>query len=137
MSKSGNGKNSGDAPIIGVKKDTDGIYYWTLDGDYLTDEKGNKVKAQGTDGGDTGVTPQLKIENDYWFVSYDDGSSWTQLGKATGEDGKDGLNGIFINVTQDADNVYFTMADKTVITIPKGDKSRFAIAFDTTDIAIS
>mgnify|MGYP001637795306 CR=1 FL=1 len=28
------------------------------------------------------------------------------------------------------------MADKTVITIPKGDKSQFAIAFDTTDIAI-
>ena len=148
-----NGKNSGDAPIIGVKKDTDGIYYWTLDGEWLTDEKGNKVKAQGTDGekgdtgdkgdtgntgnkGDTGVTPQLKIENDYWFVSYDDGKSWTQLGKATGEDGKDGLNGIFISVTQDADNVYFTMADKTVITIPKGDKSQFAIAFDTTDIAI-
>ena len=51
-----NGKNSGDAPIIGVKKDTDGIYYWTLDGEWLTDEKGNKVKAQGTDGekGDTG-----------------------------------------------------------------------------------
>ena len=77
-----NGKNSGDASIIGVKKDTDGIYYWTLDGEWLTDEKGNKVKAQGTDGekgdtgdkgdtgntgnkGDTGVTPQLKIENDY------------------------------------------------------------------------
>nr|WP_302784546.1 leucine-rich repeat protein [Alistipes shahii] len=148
-----NGKDSGNAPIIGVKKDTDGIYYWTLDGAWLTDEKGNKVKAQGTDGekgdtgdkgdtgntgnkGDTGVTPQLKIENDYWFVSYDDGKSWTQLGKATGEDGKDGLNGIFISVTQDADNVYFTMADKTVIAIPKGDKSQFAIAFDTTDIAI-
>ena len=47
-----NGKNSEDAPIIGVKKDTDGIYYWTLDGEWLTDEKGNKVKAQGTDGKD-------------------------------------------------------------------------------------
>ena len=40
-----NGKNSEDAPIIGVKKDTDGIYYWTLDGEWLTDEKGNKVKV--------------------------------------------------------------------------------------------
>jgi hypothetical protein len=49
-----NGKNSEDAPIIGVKKDTDGIYYWTLDGEWLTDEKGNKVKAQGTDGKDGG-----------------------------------------------------------------------------------
>ena len=148
-----NGKNSGDAPIIGVKKDTDGIYYWTLDGEWLTDEKGNKVKAQGTDGekgdtgdkgdtgntgnkGDTGVTPQLKIENDYWFVSYDDGKSWTQLGKATGENGKDGTNGIFKSVTEDDDNIYFTLEDNSVITIPKSDNSKFAIAFDTTDIAI-
>ena len=148
-----NGKDSGDAPIIGVKKDADGIYYWTLDGEWLTDEKGNKVKAQGTDGekgdtgdkgdtgntgnkGDTGVTPQLKIENDYWFVSYDNGKSWTQLGKATGEDGKDGTNGIFKSVTEDDDNVYFTLEDDSVITIPKSDNSKFAIAFDTTDIAI-
>jgi hypothetical protein len=32
-------ENSEDAPIIGVKKDTDGIYYWTLDGEWLTDER--------------------------------------------------------------------------------------------------
>ena len=32
--------------------------------------------------------------------------------------------------------VYFTLIDGTVITIPKGDNSQFAIAFDTTDIAI-
>lgn len=48
--------------------------------------------ADGKDGLD-GVTPQFKIENDYWFVSYDDGKSWAQLGKATGEDGKDGEKG--------------------------------------------
>lgn len=148
-----NGKDSGTIPIIGVKKDTDGIYYWTLDGEWLTDEKGNKVKAQGTDGekgdtgdkgdtgntgnkGDMGVTPQLKIENDYWFVSYDNGKSWTQLGKATGEDGKNGTNGIFKSVTEDEKNVYFTMADDIVITIPKSDDSKFAITFDTTDVAI-
>lgn len=148
-----NGKDSGDVPIIGVKKDTDGIYYWTLDGEWLTDENGNQIKAQGIDGekgdtgdkgetgdtgekGDTGVTPQLKIENNYWFVSYDNGESWAQLGKATGEDGKDGTNGIFKSVTEDEKNVYFTMADDTVITIPKGDNSPFAIVFDTTDIII-
>ena len=39
-----NGKNSGDAPIIGVKKDTDGIYYWTLNGEWLTDDAGDKIK---------------------------------------------------------------------------------------------
>ena len=163
-----NGKNSEDAPIIGVKKDTDGIYYWTLDGEWLTDEKGNKVKAQGTDGkdgvdgedgndgadgedgvdgtnGKDGITPQLKIENGRWMLSMDDGKTWTDIGQATGADGtdgedgvdgKDGTNGIFKSVTEDEDNVYFTLEDDSVITIPKSDNSKFAIAFDATDIAI-
>ena len=151
-----NGKDSEDAPIIGVKKDTDGIYYWTLDGEWLTDEKGNKVKAQGTDGkdgvdgedgtnGKDGITPQLKIENGRWMLSMDNGKTWTDIGQATGADGtdgedgvdgKDGTNGIFKSVTEDNDNVYFTLEDDSVITIPKSDNSKFAIAFDTTDIAI-
>ena len=166
-----NGKDSGTIPIIGVKQDTDGIYYWTLDSEWLTDEKGNKVKAQGTDGkdgvngedgndgidgedgvdgtngkdGKDGITPQLKIENGRWMLSMDNGKTWTDIGQATGADGidgedgvdgKDGTNGIFKSVTEDDDNVYFTLEDDSVITIPKSDNSEFAIAFDTTDIAI-
>ena len=42
----------GYTPQIGVMKDTDGIYYWTLDGEWLLDAKGNKIKAVGTDGAD-------------------------------------------------------------------------------------
>ena len=66
----------GSTPVIGVKQDGDGIYYWTLNGEWLLDANGNKIKAQGTDGKDgvdaeDGTTPQLKIENDYWYVSYD------------------------------------------------------------------
>lgn len=169
-----NGKDSGTIPVIGVRKDTDGCYYWTLDGEWLTDEKGNKVKAQGTDGkdgvdgedgndgadgedgtdgtnGKDGITPQLKIENGRWMLSMDDGKTWTDIGQATGADGKDGAdgtdgedgvdgkdgtNGIFKSVTEDDDNVYFTLEDDSVITIPKSDNSKFAIAFDATDIAI-
>ena len=73
------------------------------------------------------------------------GKTWTDIGQATGADGtdgedgvdgKDGTNGIFKSVTEDNDNVYFTLEDDSVITIPKSDNSKFAIAFDTTDIAI-
>ena len=115
----------GNTPQIGVAKDTDGIYYWTLDGEWLLDAKGHKIKVVGTDekNGVDGVTPQLKIENDYWYVSYDNGSTWVQLGKVTDQDGKDGSDSIFSSVTQDEDNVYFTLTDGTVITIPKGDKN--------------
>lgn len=179
----------GYTPQIGVKQDADGIYYWTLDGEWLLDADGNKIKAQGTDGkdgadgedgkdgvngtdgkdgedgedgqdgvngtdgkngedGKDGITPQLKIENDYWYVSYDNGASWTQLGKATGEDGKDGQNGangtngidgvdgdsFFLGVAQDESNVYFTLADGTVITLPKS--LALSIEFAESDLVV-
>ena len=140
----------GYTPQIGVMKDTDNIYYWTLDGEWLLDAKGNKIQANGVNGtdgtngsngtnGTNGVTPQLKIENDFWYVSYDNGATWEKLGKATGEDGKDGQDGndgadgsdgadgedgdsIFKSVTQDDEYVYFNLADGTMITLPKHDK---------------
>lgn len=107
----------GDTPIVGIKKDTlNNTYYWTvsINGEsprWILDENGQKISAQGlkgdpgkngTDGkpgknGADGITPEFKIENDYWFVSYDNGTNWTQLGKAkgnrgaTGEKGKDAI----------------------------------------------
>ena len=51
--------------------------------------------SSGANGND-GITPQLRInaETNYWEVSYDEGETWDSMGvKATGEDGKDGLNG--------------------------------------------
>ncbi|MBR5849840.1 MAG: leucine-rich repeat protein [Alistipes sp.] len=151
--KDGQNGKDGYTPQIGVKKDSDGMYYWTLDGEWLTDADGNKIKAIGTDGqdgqpgaegedgldgkpgvdgedgtdGQDGVTPQLKIENDYWYVSYDNGVSWTRLGKATGADGNDGSNGtngtdgdsFFQNVnTENAEYVIFTLVDGTQIKLP-------------------
>ena len=114
----------GNTPVIGVKKDTDGIYYWTLDGEFIVVD-GQKTKAQGTDGnngadGSDGVTPKLEIQEGYWWISYDNGTNWTQLGKATGEDGKDADS---IKITQDENNVYFELADGTVITISKTGQS--------------
>lgn len=117
----------GNTPVIGVKKDTDGIYYWTLDGEFIVVD-GQKIKAQGTDGnngtdGSDGVTPKLEIREGYWWISYDNGSNWTQLGKATGEDGADGKDGDSIKITQDENNVYFELADGTIITISKTGQS--------------
>ena len=129
----------GATPIISVKQDSDGIYYWTVNEQWLIVD-GRKVKAIGTDGvdgesGEDGITPRLKIEEGYWYISYDNEVSWEQLGKATGENGADGIN-VFKSVTEDAKNVYFTLADDSIITIPKVDTSEFAISFDTTDVAI-
>ena len=99
----------GDTPVVGVQQDSDCIYYWTLNGEWLLDANGNKIEVQGVAEGKNGITPQLKIENDYWYISYDNGSTWTILGKATGNNGNDGVNGtngkngdsFFQSVTQD------------------------------------
>ena len=147
-----NGTN-GHTPVIGVKQDADGNYYWTLDGEWLTDADGNKIRANAADGkdgedgkdgqdganGKDGITPQLKIENEYWYISYDNGKTWAKLGKATGEQGSQGQQGVqgpqgeqgvqgpqgergdsfFQDIVQDEENVYFILADGTTITIPK------------------
>jgi hypothetical protein len=124
---------SATAPIIGVAQDTDGVYYWTLNSEWLLDDNGNKLPVSGKDGqnGTNGTMPQLKIEEGYWYVSYDNGATWTQLGKATGEDGQNGDKGdkgdtgdsMFQSVTQDENYVYFTLADGTIIKIAKEDDS--------------
>ncbi len=134
--KDGANGADGNTPVIGVKKDSDGIYYWTLDGEFIIVD-GQKIKAQGTDGSDgsngadgndgqDGVTPKLEIREGYWWISYDNGTNWTQLGKATGEDGQDGADGkdgSSIKITQDENNVYFELADGTIITISKTGQS--------------
>ena len=117
--KDGNNGQDGYTPQIGVKQDADGIYYWKLDGQWMKDESGNKIKAQGIDGqdgesgkdGQDGITPQFKIEDKFWWASYDNGINWDKLGQATGED----AISAFKEVTQDEDFVYFKMQDDTVI----------------------
>ena len=122
-----NGTNGldGHSPQIGVKQHTDGIYYWTLDGEWLKDANGNKIKAVGIDGenGTNGITPELKVEDDYWYISYDNGATWAMLGKATSENGANGENGtnnesFFSSVTYDEQYIYLTLSDGTEIVIP-------------------
>lgn len=139
--KDGQDGLDGYTPVIGVKQDADGVYYWTLDGEWLTDAQGNKVKAQGekgidgengedgTDGkdGKDAIAPQLKIENNYWYISYDGGKTWTQLDKAIGEDGEkgedgeDGVDGdaFFDSVdTSDPNYVVFKLIGGTTFQLP-------------------
>lgn len=133
--KDGQHGTDGVTPTISVKKDTDGIYYWTVNGDWLLDD-GKKVKAEGTDGADgqpgtdgndgvdgiNGITPQFKIENGYWFISYDNKQTWTQLGKATADSGLNGTDGdnFFKGVSIEDGFVCFILndAESTVIKLP-------------------
>jgi len=71
-----------ETPVIGVKE-VDGVLYWTLNGTFLTDNRGQKIRAAATDG----ITPQFRIADGKWQVSYDDGKTWKEVGQATGQDG--------------------------------------------------
>ena len=131
----GSDGTNGVTPTISVKQDTDGIYYWTVNGNWLIVD-GKKVKAIGTDGADgsngndgtdgtngkDGITPKFKIDGGYWYISYDNEQSWEQLGKATGDSGLNGEDGdAFFKGVSVADGfVIFTLNDKesTEIKIP-------------------
>ena len=129
VNDSGNVPSGNAAPSIGVKKDSDGMYYWTFGGEWLTDNTGNRVKAVGTDGKDgkdgkdgiDGITPKLKIENDYWYVSYDNGLTWKRLSSvmsSSGSGNSSNADSFFRDVTLSEKYMIFTLADGTIVRIP-------------------
>lgn len=61
------------------------------------------------------MTPQLKIESDSWFVSYDNGATWTLLGSAGSGIG----DSMFKEIRQDDNYVYFVLANGEEIQIAK------------------
>ena len=124
--KDGTNGKDGVTPQISIKQDVDGVYYWTINGEWLI-VNGEKVQARAEDGedgtnGSNGITPQFKIEEDYWYISYDNGKSWERLGKAKGDSGLNGEDGdnFFCGVSIDDDCIYFILNDgnNTTIKIP-------------------
>ena len=106
---------NGSAPKVGIQKASDGQYYWTSDGEWLTDENGAKIPAAYADGGDGKyITPLFRVADGVWYVSYDNGSSWMQIV----EDEDDEEVPLFKEVTYDKEYVYLTLADGSVIKIP-------------------
>ena len=115
-------------PQIGVKLDTDGLYYWTLDNEWIIGEDGAKIPVTGADGkegeagpagptGEQGVTPQLKIDDGFWYVSYDNGKTWADepLGIAVGET----VGSVVKDVKYDDNYLYISLSDGFVISVPR------------------
>ena len=146
------GVNETYIPEIGIAMDTDGIYYWTLDGAWITDENGNKIPATGKEGKDgedgkdgkdgkdgedgkdgltgaQGNTPKLKISEGKWMVSYDGGETWEILGDVqTSDPGtSEPDNVVFSNIEINDNSVIFTLTDGTEIIVPKKSKVDFKI----------
>ena len=145
-----NGTDGADAntPVISVKQDTDGNYYWTINGEWLIVD-GERVRANGHDGqngqdgqdgqdgedgqdGQDAVAPQVRINEDTkeWEISTDGGATWVSTGViAEGQDGENGsviVEGetLFQSIDYtNEDYVIFTLADGTVLKVARYDES--------------
>lgn len=119
----------GTAPRIGIRKSSDGEYYWTADEEWLTDENGDMFpvytvsESDDANGADAGyVTPLFRVADGIWYISYDCGNTWQIVLPADeSEDSSDGSledSPIFTEVSYDESNLYVTLADGTALTIP-------------------
>lgn len=102
---------SKDDPIVGLTLGDDGIYYWiiTVNGvtDYIYDEVGLKVAA-------TVASPIMKIVDGIWMVSFDNGYVWQRFDKASGDDGKSFVDSI---VTR-GDYIYLYLVSGQTVKFP-------------------
>lgn len=115
--------------ILDVKDNGDGSF--TL---FLTDMtsvtiacpagKDGKNGKDGVDGIDA-IAPDFKIENSRWYVSYDGGTSWHEVGSALSDDSL-----LFRSVYITGDFLVFVLVDGTVIKIKYFSKNTYSIEND-------
>ena len=115
--------NDGETPVISVGKDTDGLYYWKVNGDWLLDD-GKKIPATSKT-----EIPQIRVnETTGNFELSFDGENWQDIGSAGGA-------GIFKDVIDGEDEVIFILSgNKEPIVIPKAQK--FALNVENTSIPV-
>ena len=107
----------GSVPRIGVKKASDGAYYWTSDGDWMTDDQGNMIPASVADPDADYIVPQFRVAEGVWYVSLDNGNTWRRIESNDADP-------FFQNVTFDGHALVLTLADGTVLSIPYGADSK-------------
>lgn len=103
---------NGEEPSIGIRQDTDGIWYWTVDGEFLLDGS-DKIPAINA--------PEFKIEGGQLYYRIN-GGEWTVVpGAETGF-------GLVQDVEETEDDVTFILSTGESITIPK--VQNFALVID-------
>jgi len=127
---------SADDFVIGVDKGEDGIWYWTLNGEWIIDDNGNRMRAGGVDGKDgkngkddinlslpiplTRINPVTRL----WEISTDGGITYTSTGVlADGQNGKDGSAEDFdMSIKKGEDGVWYWTVNNQWITDENGNR---------------
>lgn len=120
------------APQIGVQE-IDGVLYWTVNGELLK-FNGENIRVTGNDGqdgapgqagqdGKDGITPQFKVEEGKWYISFD-GEVWSEVGSAVTEVKS-------VVTVETTDEAYIFHIDDTTISIPK--TNAFSLKLDQDD----
>ena len=113
----------GSAPKVSIRKAADGEYYWTADGEWMTDDEGNMIPASVPEDSDAEyITPQFRVADGKWYVSVDNGSTW-QVTQTNDTDS------IFKGVTYDTEYIYFTLTDGTELKVAIGKESKVVDLF--------
>ena len=108
--------SDGSTPNIGVKKAPDGAYYWISNGEWLTDDNGNMIPAVVSDPDGAYVTPQFRVADGQWYVSYDNGNSWRVIETPDGE----GNGFVIIGIdTADPNCIAITLEDGTILQVSR------------------
>ncbi|MCF0176630.1 MAG: hypothetical protein HUJ94_07320 [Bacteroidales bacterium] len=105
----------GTTPVISISQDTDGLWYWKANGEWLRDDSGKMVRANGIDGNDA-TAPQFEIREGNWYVSVDGGNTWKNVGKATGDSGDSAFSSIDLS---SPDHINFVLSDGTKFSVAR------------------
>lgn len=110
---------NGVTPNIGVATDVDGLLYWTINGQFMLDAHGRKIKAEGRDGVSP-VTPKMRVNaNGFWEISSDGGKTWSGITDDKGKPVSAVGNGTGnLDITEDDDFITIKFNGKTFV-IPK------------------
>lgn len=103
-----------DSPEITVRQDEEtGRWYWFMGEDWLYTPDGEKVLVDGRDG----KSPTLKIEDGFWFLSWDGGVEWEKTEwPARGQDAYE----ILSKVEVFDDRIELTLsADESLLVLPR------------------
>lgn len=119
------GADGVNAKALSIAKDTDGVWYWTLAGEWMLDATGAKCIVCGYDGID-GITPQIRVNDGLWEVS-PDGKTWSQLCE-------DRYAPSSIKVIETPADVTFVLADGSEIVLKKG--AAFRLVAETVDFTV-